>query len=227
MATVKQIDANRRNSRLSTGPVTPEGKQRAAANALKSGIYAESELLFSESREALETLKSEHYDRFQPTTPEARDLVDSLIRNAWLLRRLAAAEAALFNCDCNDCTERWADASPTQSLAEHMAAAFNRLDQIQRRINATERNYHRSLKALQTLEPRPQDPQAVLRESSAAGDPLGQLRDESETSQSKTTSEKLASFPTTSPNPQIPASDPSLASNPQASYPKPLEQPPL
>ncbi len=40
MATAAQIEANRRNAKLSTGTTTYEGKNRARCNALKHGMAA-------------------------------------------------------------------------------------------------------------------------------------------------------------------------------------------
>ena len=41
MTTYKQIEANRRNARRSTGPITEEGKLRARRNAVRHGLTAE------------------------------------------------------------------------------------------------------------------------------------------------------------------------------------------
>ena len=41
MTSFRQIEANRRNARKSTGPITEEGKQRSRCNAVHHGLSAE------------------------------------------------------------------------------------------------------------------------------------------------------------------------------------------
>jgi hypothetical protein len=41
MTSLRQIEANRRNAALSTGPATEEGKKRSRRNALRHGFSAE------------------------------------------------------------------------------------------------------------------------------------------------------------------------------------------
>jgi hypothetical protein len=78
MPSQKQLAANRLNSKKSTGPRSPEGKARASMNALKTGIDARSQTIPGEPISQLEALADEYHDRFHPTTPEQRMLVDTL-----------------------------------------------------------------------------------------------------------------------------------------------------
>jgi hypothetical protein len=41
MTSFRQLQANRRNARNSTGPITTEGKQRSRCNAVRHGLTAE------------------------------------------------------------------------------------------------------------------------------------------------------------------------------------------
>src|SRR5664280_1875056 len=58
MSSLKQIEANRRNALKSTGPTTPEGKERSRCNAVRHGLTAETVIA------ALEDVKD--YQAVQP-----------------------------------------------------------------------------------------------------------------------------------------------------------------
>ena len=51
MTSFRQIETNRRNARLSTGPVTEEGKKRSRQNALRHGLTAETVITALEDAE--------------------------------------------------------------------------------------------------------------------------------------------------------------------------------
>src|SRR5581483_9903751 len=96
MSSPHQIEANRRNSQLSTGPRTPEGKAVSRFNALKSGINAKAQVIPGEDPDQLEAMAAGYHQDWAPTTCVERFLVDSLVRADWLLQRLSRLEAELW-----------------------------------------------------------------------------------------------------------------------------------
>ena len=97
MATEKQIAANRRNSLLSTGPRSVEGKAASSRNALKTGIHSEATVIpGKEDPDQLAELAAAFTAEYAPQTATERSLVDSLIHYEWLLRRYRWVEAEVW-----------------------------------------------------------------------------------------------------------------------------------
>jgi len=93
---LKQMEANRRNALKSTGPVTPEGKQRSRCNAVRHGLTAETvigDLEDSEDYRAFEEAVASDYDA---QSAVERELVLRLASILWRLRRATGIETALF-----------------------------------------------------------------------------------------------------------------------------------
>jgi len=160
VASLKQIEANRRNSQLSTGPRTEAGKQITCMNALKTGIHAESHIIRGEDPAELAQLAAEYNAEFHPVTPRQRDLVDTLVHNEWKIRRLRALEADLwersFQCDVisadPDTTNRYTILDRQHPLATAFRAINETLDSLQRRIHAYERSTTRALRQLKEIK---------------------------------------------------------------------------
>jgi hypothetical protein len=96
MTSFRQIEANRRNARLSTGPVTEEGKRRSRQNAVRHGLTAETVIDALEDAEdyaAFEMAVTADYDA---QSAVERELVLRLASLLWRLRRATAIESGLF-----------------------------------------------------------------------------------------------------------------------------------
>ena len=96
MSSFRQIEANRRNARLSTGPVTEEGKRKSRQNALRHGLTAETVIDALEDAEdyaAFEMAVTADYDA---QSAVERELVLRLASLLWRLRRATAIESGLF-----------------------------------------------------------------------------------------------------------------------------------
>jgi len=96
MATDKQIAANRRNARLSTGPRTAAGKARSSLNALRHGLRARSAILPGESRPVFRRLFRSLRAHLQPSGPLQELLVEQMAIAYWKLSRLSRIEAEVF-----------------------------------------------------------------------------------------------------------------------------------
>src|SRR5882762_9501414 len=75
MASKRQLDANRRNAKKSTGPKTPEGRAAVRLNGVKHGLQAETLILPGEKEsdftDLLQSFEAEH----QPAAPLEEALV--------------------------------------------------------------------------------------------------------------------------------------------------------
>src|SRR6201997_2232627 len=96
MSSLRQIEANRRNARLSTGPMTDQGKRRSRQNAVRHGLTAETVIDALEDAEdyaAFEMTVTADYDA---QSAVERELVLRLASLLWRLRRATAIESGLF-----------------------------------------------------------------------------------------------------------------------------------
>ncbi|MCP5117710.1 MAG: hypothetical protein GY953_43360, partial [bacterium] len=93
MATKKQIDANRRNAKKSTGPRTPEGKRRVSKNALKHGLCASDVVIPGEDEAEFERLGEAFAETLEPRDEVELALVRQMVTAEWRMRRIDRVEA--------------------------------------------------------------------------------------------------------------------------------------
>jgi hypothetical protein len=123
MSSFRQIEANRRNARLSTGPVTEEGKKRSRQNAFRHGLTAETVITALEDAEdyaAFEMAVTADYDA---QTAVERELVLRLASLLWRLRRASAIEAGLFEAQARQllqCRQRGRARQARQSIVDRL-----------------------------------------------------------------------------------------------------------
>ncbi len=90
----KKAAANRRNSRNSTGPLTPEGKKRASTNALRHGLLSGELLLSDENPDEFAALLQGLTEDLRPVGIYESYLVERIAIGVWRSRRLVRAEHA-------------------------------------------------------------------------------------------------------------------------------------
>ena len=167
MTSQKQCAANRRNAQNSSGPSSAEGKAASRMNALKTGLYAKSAVIRGESREEFEELVRQYNEQFRPVTPQARTLVDALIRNTWLLRRYDRIDGEQWETRFNKIDDfRHTDKRLPTALAFGMCSGD--YDRLRKYVDAAERAIVRILNKLDKLTehfPEPVEPEPAAAEN--------------------------------------------------------------
>jgi hypothetical protein len=96
MSSLKQIAANRCNALKSTGPITPEGKERLRCNAVRHGLTAETVIAALEDVEDYQAFEAAVIADYDAETAVERELVLRLASVLWRLRRATGVETSLF-----------------------------------------------------------------------------------------------------------------------------------
>jgi hypothetical protein len=152
MSSLRQIEANRRNSLRSTGPRTPEGKAVSRCNALKSGINAKLQVIPGEDPADLQAMSDGYTHEWAPKTYLERFLVDSLVRADWLLQRLSRLEAELWTHEMEAARAlTFSKLDEDSPIGDVYSRNYDKFTRFQRRIDSTERSYYRALTQLQRL----------------------------------------------------------------------------
>ena len=128
MTSFRQIEANRRNARKSTGPITEEGKQRSRCNAVRHGLTAETVISALEDAEDYKAFEAAIIADYDAQSAVERELVLRLASLLWRLRRATAIETGLFDIQAEYMREfRRGRQVQTQSQ-EIIYAKFERVD---------------------------------------------------------------------------------------------------
>src|SRR6267143_2959367 len=96
MTSFRQIEANRRNARKSTGPTSAAGKQRSRCNAVRHGLTAETVIGALEDAEDYIAFEAAIIADYDAQSAVERELVLRLASFLWRLRRATTMETGLF-----------------------------------------------------------------------------------------------------------------------------------
>src|ERR1700677_4865581 len=151
MSTRRQRAASRANGQKSHGPVTEAGKAKSCFNALKHGIHAQQQIMFTESADDLAELAAEYHELHAPANADERFLVDTMINNEWRLRRLRCVEADLWLATHNLFLEKNAEIEKADH-GDAFTASGPAFERLQRIVNSCERHYRNARKELQEAQ---------------------------------------------------------------------------
>src|SRR6476660_7150729 len=92
----RKLHANRNNAQKSTGPRTPEGKQRSSRNAATHGLFTDDCLIPGEDAHDFLGFRYGILASLHPTDPAQLMLADKVVSAQWRLKRLRKTERALY-----------------------------------------------------------------------------------------------------------------------------------
>ena len=102
MTSSKQILANKKNARRSTGPKTKLGKEKVSINAMKLGIYAEHHVMVGEDTEQYKGYVDLMLKTFEVFDAISGSIVQQIISIGWRLQRIPQIECGVFGIEMSE-----------------------------------------------------------------------------------------------------------------------------
>ena len=150
MATKKQLIANRKNAKQSTGP---KDTSLTRLNALKHGILSEEVLLEGEKRRDLEELGKRLRQELAPQGELEIILVDRIISSIWRLKRALKVETALMSYAYEEgLNDKWNNETGDERYACKCMLVGSDNEIVQRYETTIERQIYRALHELIRLQ---------------------------------------------------------------------------
>src|SRR5215204_442929 len=105
MTSSKQNEANRRNALKSTGPTSPEGKQRSRCNAIRHGLTAKTVIGALEDAEDYKAFEAAIISDYNAESAVEREFILRLASLLWRLRRATTMETGLLQIQADNLHE--------------------------------------------------------------------------------------------------------------------------
>ena len=153
----KQLAANRRNAKKSTGPRTPAGKRRSSRNSLKHGFLARHVLVSggdgAEAHAEFDRLLADLFAELRPQGIIEEALVERIATCYWRLGRAQRYEVGAIRASLDEC-QRPLDNPDLRRLERKLARAQTRLEEQRQHCGFLEELSATSdSKALEALRP--------------------------------------------------------------------------
>jgi hypothetical protein len=144
MTTKKQLDANRRNAKLSTGPTTAAGQARSSKNALKHGLTANEVTLEHEDAKKFAAFRDDIIQKLAPVGALEEELAQHAVLLFWRRRRVAWLEVTETRCFSDG------ECGVNPPVYEFMSDGFRNLMRYESSLDRTLQRTLRELERLQT-----------------------------------------------------------------------------
>ncbi len=167
MSSQSQIEANRANAQLSTGPRSPEGKAASSQNARTHGLTSKDLVILPHEQDDFLNFQIEFTGQIKPIGALELTAFDNLLHAAWNMRRIRRLEAQLAESGTAQralpalANESEPPESSSRAAAPFCASIIDPLsdptlaaqcDRYARYFGRAEKSYYRALRELRTLQ---------------------------------------------------------------------------
>jgi hypothetical protein len=128
MTSFRQWQANRRNARKSTGPITQDGKRQSRCNAVRHGLIAETVIGALEDAEDYATFEAAIIADYDAQSAVERELVLRLASLLWRSRRAITIETGLFQLQAENLNDGGQNHTHDPMRREIVYAAFDKTE---------------------------------------------------------------------------------------------------
>jgi hypothetical protein len=129
MSSTLQLEANRQNTQLSTGPVTEEGKRRSSQNAVRHGFTGQSLVITDAEKEAYEAHVKAFQTEYAPDGHIESNLVQQLADLHWSIHQIFVQQANLTSL-INAITVQLAGANDPLATANALTPHYKSLNTL-------------------------------------------------------------------------------------------------
>jgi hypothetical protein len=162
MTTFRQIEANRRNARKSTGPVTEEGKRISRCNTVRHGLTAETVIGALEDADDYQAFEAAVVADYDAQSAVERELVLRLASLLWRLRRATAMETGLFEMQADQLREFRQARQIHPDSRKIVYAMFARADAVETEPELASLGVPPGTETVPSSGPQPDDPAGDL-----------------------------------------------------------------
>jgi hypothetical protein len=157
MSTETQINANRLNAQKSTGPKTPEGKEKVSQNAVTHGLTALRPVLANEDPNEYALFRDDFFRHHTPAGILEEALVERAAESFWRLCRASTFETQVLNNLVKESQNPQSDTTTADkdAFAEALLNDFRNTHVLERLLGyemKIERSYYRTVKELRQLQ---------------------------------------------------------------------------
>jgi hypothetical protein len=165
MSTEAQIEANRENAKLSTGPTTDEGKSISSRNHTKHGLTSQGLIVPIGFESKVAQLDQDLRQTLLPKGPLQEIIFKRILESAWNLERCRHAEAQLSD---NDPLQDAKHASHAATIQRYAKSAENSMYKGMRELGKLQSEAHFRQEAFH--EDAPQDVSEVTNVTKVASE---------------------------------------------------------